>query len=257
MAFDYNKAAGLGTSTIDRGVLGMPFINIIQKGSPEFDETHRKHADKKIEGCRPGNILFEIERAILPQPVKVIPLATTTLYTEWKPNGGGLVGNRTLDIINARDYRKGAPGSPQQYREYLGENELVYTIYFMVLFQHGEKWKQGLIAFTSTQLKVARNWSRSILATKVPGLAESVQPPIFAAVYKLTTFADSNAKGGFFSWQVEKDRLLDPVADQALMEQAFGEAQKAQLALPSARQAAAALPAAPVPATVGGEDEPF
>lgn len=237
--FDYSKALGLGTSTIDRSVMGMPFIGIIQKGSPEFDETHRKHAEKKIEGCRPGNILFEPERAVLPQPIEVIPLATTTLYTEWKPNQQGFVGNRDLTVVSHPDYRKGQPGTPTQYREYLGQNELVYTIYFLVLFKHGEKWKRGIIAFTSTQLKVGRAWAKQIVTTKIPGLEG--EPPIFACSYKLSTFADSNDKGGFYAWKLEKAKLLDPVQDQSLLESAFAETQKAQAALPRA-QAMAELP---------------
>lgn len=248
MAFDFNKASGLGTDTIDRGVLGPPFINIIQKGSPEFDETHPKYVEKRIDGCRPGNILFEPERLILPQPVNVVPVAQTALYTEWKPNKGGFVGNRPLSITSDRNYRKGTPGTPTEYREYLGTNELVYTITFMVLFQHNNAWKKGLIAFTSTQLKAARLWSKTILAVKLPDMPD-VTPPIFSAKYHLTTFADSNAKGGFFSWRITNAGILSPEADQALLETAFDTAKTAQQLLPRAQVAGElAAPAEVVPA---------
>jgi len=247
--FDYTKALGLGTSTIDRSVMGMPFIGIIQKGSPEFDETHRKYSERKIDGCRPGNVLFEPERAILPQPLEVIPLATTTLYTEWKPNQGGFVGNRDLTIVSHPDYRKGAPNTPTQYREYLGQNELVYTIYFFVLFKHGEKWKRGIIAFTSTQLKFGRAWTKMIIQTKIPGLEG--EAPIFACSYRLSTIADSNEKGGFYSWKIEKHKLLDPAADQQLLENAFAETQKAQAQLPKPADA----PALPEPVSVAPADD--
>lgn len=255
--FNFAQAAGIGTDNINREVLGMPFLTIIQKGSPEFDETHTKFKDKNIPGCRPGNILFEPERAILPQPLIVVPLAQTALYTEWKPNKGGFVSNRALDIVNHRDYRKGAPGTPTEFREYLGQNELVYTIYFKLMFKVGEKWKPGMIAFTSTQLKVARQWSRTILSTKLPDLPD-VQAPIFASSYKLTTFADSNAKGGFFSWQVERDRILNPTADQALLEEAFASTKEALASLPRAGEPKA-LPAAAtaVPVTADDGEGPY
>ena len=159
MAFDIRKAAGLGTDTIDRSVLGMPFLNIIQKGSPEFDETHQDYARKKIDGCRPGNILFEPERLILPTPLSVIPLAQCQHYTIWKPNKGGFAGHAPVTITGHRDYRRGQKGTKQEYKEYLGDCELVYTMLFAVLFKVGEEWKRGLIAFTGTQLKHARDWS--------------------------------------------------------------------------------------------------
>lgn len=245
MAFDFSQAAGLGTESIDKSVLGPPFLNIIQKGSPEFDETHQKYAEKKIEGCRPGQILFEPERAIIPAPVQVIPIAQTALYTEWKPNKGGFVGNRTTDVVGQPGYRKGIPGSENEHKEYLGQNELVFTITFMVLFLHKGEWKKGLIAFTSSQLKIARQWSRALLGTKIPGTEQVA--PIFAAKYELDTFADANKKGGFFSWRLKSLGVMNAETEQALLEQAFDATKSAQLLLPRAKEPLAlAGQAAPV-----------
>lgn len=256
MSFDYSKVAGQGTSTIDRGVLGMPFINIIQKGSPEFDETHAKYGEKRIEGCRPGNILFEPERAILPQPIEVIPLAQAQLYSEWKPNKGGFVGHRTADVVALPGYRRGTPGTPTEYREYLGQNEIVFTIYFMVLFKHAGKWKRGMIAFTSTQLKVGRKWSRDVLNVKLPDMPD-VEPPIFAASYKLSTKADQNQKGGFFSWVLEPGRILSPVEDQALLENSFQASTAALRDLPKALPSPAAAGAGEAGPAGEGTDVPY
>lgn len=230
MAFDITKAAGLGTDTIDPSVRGLPFLTIIQKGSPEFDETHVKHAEQKIEGCRPGQIVFAPERVVVPQPLTVIPLAQAVLYTEWKPNKGGFVGNRSVDIVGSKDYRKGTPGTPTEHKEYLGQNELIYTIMFMVLFQHQNEWKKGMISFSATQLKAARQWSRMILGTKYPN--QDIKPPIFAAKYQLSTVAESNAKGGWFAWRVAQGTLLSPEADQALLENAFDASRSALRELP-------------------------
>lgn len=241
MGFDYAQAAGAGTDTIDSQVLGPPFITIIQKGSPEFDETHKKYAEKKIDGCKPGQILFEPKRLILPQPLSVIPLAQTALYTEWKPNKGGFVGNRDVTVTSERGYRKGAPGSKDQYREYLGENELVYTITFMILFRQQEGWHKGMIAFTSTQLKHARNWSKAILNLKFPEafkVPADATPPIFASKYDLSTFADSNTAGGWFAWKIVPAGILDPERDQQLLSEAFEAHKEARTALPRASQAA-------------------
>lgn len=255
MSFDFQKAVGLGTTNIDRGILGMPFLNMIQKGSPEFDATHPKYADKKIPGCTPGDILFEPERAVIKQPLIVIPLEHTMLYTEWRPknSGGGFIGNRSLDIVAHPDYRKGKPGTPDEYKEWLGQNELVYTIYFIVLFNHNGTWKQGMMAFTATQLKYARGWLQKILGTKLPGLDGPA--PIFASTYKLTTFADGNKKGGFFSWRIEQGDLLDATKDQALLEHAFDETKKAQARLP--RPAPVAQIADAVAGAVPEGDSPY
>ncbi len=236
--FDIAKASGMGTSTINRDVLGMPFITIIQKGSPEFDETHKDYAAKHIENCRPGNFLFEPERMILEQPLELIPLAQTTHYTEWKPNKGGFMGNHPLSVVSDRNYRRGQKGTKTEYKEYLGQNELIYTILVAVLFKAGSKWKKGLISFTGTQLKHARNWSKGILGVKYAELPD-VQPPMFAALYKATTRAEQNSEGGWFGWNIQKDRVFDLKADQEILELAFeaGSAAIASLPKPESQKA--------------------
>lgn len=248
MAYDPKKNQGQGTEDIDPSVLGLPFVTIIQKGSPEFDETHRFHKNKHIEGCKPGNILFARSRKILAQPLLCVPVATTTLYVEWKPRdaGGGFVGNRPLTITSHEAYRRGAPGSPEEYKEWLGKNELIYTIYFMFLFQLGNDWEKGVISFTQGQLKQARRWLQTIKNVEYTDLPD-VKPPLFAATYQVSTVADSNAKGGFFGWNVVRDRILDFTADEALLTAAEAASVQAMQALP----APTTQKAIPAPAAAG------
>lgn len=255
MAFNFTEVAGMGTDTIDRSVLGPPFLSIIQKGSPEFDETHKKYAEKRIDGCKPGQVVFEPERAIVPTPFQVIPLAQTALYTEWKPDKGGFVGNRTADITGHPDYRRGVPGSPTEYREYLGSNELVFTITFLLLFLHKGEWKKGMIAFTSTQLKVARQWSRILATTKIPGTEQTA--PIFASRYELETWADSNKKGGFFAWRLKSLGVMNPDQDQALLEEALEATKAAQSLLPRAKEPQALMASAATAPVVVQDESPY
>lgn len=235
MAYDPTKNQGQRTDDIDPAVLGLPFINIIQKGSAEFDETHRFHKDKKIEGCKPGDILFTQKRKVLARPLLVIPVAQTTLYTEWKSReaGGGFVGNRALSVATDRNYRRGTPGSPTEYKEYLGSNELIYTMYFMVIFKQGDAWEKGVIAFTGAQLKHARKWSRSIKEVSYDNLPSSVTPPIFAASYQVSTAPESGNKGGWMGWSITLDRIMDFTKDEALLTQAEAASVDAAKTLPS------------------------
>lgn len=233
MAFDFTKAAGAGTNSIDESVLGLPFIKIIQKGSPEFDETHRDYATKRIEGCRPGDILFAPRRLILQRPVEVIPVAQHTCYTEWKSpqEGKGFVGHQTTSIISDPRYSRGHPDSKEKNKEYLTVNghkhELIYTIYVAVLFKHEGQWKKGLIDFSSTQLKAARQWTKSLLNVRLPDMPE-VKAPIFASQWKLATKAEQNAQGGWFGWDIQFDKVLNAVEDEALLTQAHASNQEAE-----------------------------
>lgn len=231
--FNIASVLGLGTDGIDKGVLGMPFVQIVQKGSPEIDETHKDHTAKKIEGCRPGSIIFAPERKILPGPVSIIPLAVISHYTEWKPRaqGGGLVGIQPLSIVSSPQYRKGAANTPDSNKEWLGSNELKFTILAAVRFLMGTEWKRGLVSFSATGLKPARIWSKQILNLRYSGMPDAV-PPIFAAIWKFSSTMESNDKGGWYGWKIELDRMLDPVADQVLLESTFTEYNSEQAKLP-------------------------
>lgn len=247
--FDITKVLGAGTDTIDKGVLGLPFIQIVQKGSPEFDETHKDYAEKKIDGCKPGNVFFTPTRKLLATPLTVIPLAITSLYTEWKPRpqGGGFAGNQPLSVVGNRNYRKGAANTPEEHKEWLGDNELKFTIYAALKFLQGDEWVRGLISFNSTQLKPARIWQKQILNLRYPNLPDAV-PPVFAAAWKFNSQPESNVKGGWYGWNIALDRMLDPQTDQKLLEEAFSDHREEQAKLPRV--------AAPVLAIQSGT-EPF
>lgn len=249
MSFDLKKALGVGTDTIDRSVLGQPFLQIVQKGSPEFDDSHPEHSNKKIVGAKPGDIFCTVDRRILPQPVTVVPVAQATYYTEWKPRtaGGGFLGNHPLTVTGSQRYRKGQAGTPDENKEWLGENELKFTITFVVMYLDGEKWKRGILTFNSTQLKHARKWAKQILGLRYEQFPDA-EPPIFAARWKLSTENDSNDKGGWKAWKIELDRMLSPEGDAALMTEAFDM---------HAKEAPQLLSVSAVKQLGGGEDVPY
>ena len=248
MTFDPRKAAGAGTENLDSALSNQPFINIVQKGSPEFDETHAQHEKKKVPGCKPGSIIFAPDRAVLPAPLLVVPVGQCAIYTEWKPRlaGGGYLGVRPLTVVTQPGYRKGVtPG--QENKEFLGQNELVYTIYVALLFQQAGEWRRGLIAFTGTQLKHARGWLSLIRAVRYTGELAEVKPAIFAASYTLGTGPESNTKGSWFGWNIRPDRVLDFTRDEALLELAHKASVDAML-----------LPGTEAPkALTTGDDEPM
>ena len=65
-------------------------------------------------------------------------------------------------------------------------------------------WAQAVISMTSTQLKKSRRWNSLMLSQKVKGPSGSFTPPTYAMIYKLTTVSESNDRGSWFGYQVEK-----------------------------------------------------
>lgn len=234
MAFNYASVAGAGVSEIDDSILGMPLLNVIQTGSPQVKKSHKDFATKGIPGAREGDIVFAPLNTVLPQPVKAILLASTTLYTEWRPksSGGGFIGNKPLSIVSDRNYCRGPAGTPDEYKEYLGDNELQYTVFAAIKFLDGVIWRKGFISFTSTELKTAREWMKAVKRLRFPGHPD-LEPPIFAGLWNLTTGPKLNKKGDWMGWNITLDRVLDAEADEALLTESSAAFTQAQLSLPA------------------------
>lgn len=231
MAFDPTKYAGAGMADIPQSG-GLPELKVIQKGSPEFDETHKDYKDKKVENCRPGDIV--LNGAVVKRPLRIVPLGTTALYAEFKAkkNGGGFVGHRPLEVVSDPKYRKGSPNTPEEFKEYLGENELQYNIIFAVKAFVEEKWIDAVFLFSSTELKDARAWGRLIKNSKNPMWGTNI-PPIFANTYMVATSPRQNSKGSWFGWDITRptDSAVTVEADLELF---AGDFERVKLLLPKA-----------------------
>lgn len=199
MSLDLTKYQGDGTIESDPS---QPFLKIIQKGSAEFDETNPKYKFKAIPGCKPGDILFQGTGQILPKPVRVIPLGNINLYAEWRKRdeAGGFIRHHPLTITAHKDYRK------HQNKEYLGQNELYYTIYWFVLAEIDGEWIRAIVPFTATELKIARRW-RTMIKNHVDEQFKD-NPPVYAAIWNMGVFIDSNSKGSWYNWDISKETAL-------------------------------------------------
>jgi hypothetical protein len=56
----------------------------------------------------------------------------------------------------------------------------------------------------STQLKKSRKWNSMMMSVKLQGKNGLFTPPMYSQVYRLTTVKESNDKGQWFGWEVER-----------------------------------------------------
>ena len=66
----------------------------------------------------------------------------------------------------------------------------------------------ALITMKSTQLKKSRKWNSMMQSVKMQGKNGLFTPPMYSQQYKLSTVAESNDKGKWFGWEIER---LGPV----------------------------------------------
>lgn len=231
MAFNIDQYEGAGTENIN--VSSLPLLSIIQKSSPQVDSTHPNYATKKLEGAKPGDIMFNADSSILSQPLHFVVLATVTLYAEWKPKnlGGGLVAHHGLDVVSNPAYRRGPKGvKKEENKEYLGQHDLRQTIYLSVMLLNDGKWVPALFALTSSQLKGGRNLLKKLLSVKTPSGGKA---PTFFSKWLATTVLERNADNeAYFAWTFTHNGVFDLTADEAVLQLAAESGPLAQEALP-------------------------
>ena len=211
----------MGTENLDEGS-AMPFIRILQDLSPQL----KPNKDEYVEGSKAGDLFFNKTKALLDNPVAMIPVYTTALYTEWVPRskGGGFVGSHPLSVVGNPLYEK---GRERQYDEWLGDNELRYTSYWFVLINVNGVWEEAMIPFTSSQLKVSRKLTSDINRFRYEA-DTSIVPPLFAQKWELSTVMETSKNNDdYWNFEIKSPSVLDFESDEDLLELAAHTSGKA------------------------------
>jgi hypothetical protein len=204
---DWGQESGAGFEFTKPEDFGIPFLVILQKGSPEVDPDHKDYATKKIAGAQAGMIMNTLARKIVfdpaSDPLQFIPCSFIKLYQEWRPReqGGGFVMSHKNASILTTCTRN------EKNQDILPNgNTIITTSYFQGLYMDTDEWvwKQAIVAMSSTQLKKARSWLNTMSSIRMNGIT----PPMYSHVYAITTVAESNQKGNWRGWKIE---LLRPL----------------------------------------------
>ena len=222
-----------GTGMSDNLDIGksMPMLRIIQDGSPEVKKSHPLFLERQIKGAEAGELVFTAESTAF-ESVEALPITQKSLYSEWtsRSSGGKFVAHHDLGVTSNNEYRR------EGVKEYLGENELAYTMFFASLFldSNEDKWKECIIAFSKTALGPARLWNKSILRFKYPDDID-ISPFMFSQSYLLSTTIDHGSQGdAYFNWSIQPHRTLDFATDAKLLERALASRDIATQSLPQA-----------------------
>ena len=147
--------------------------------------------------------------------INVIPCFYKLEYVEWKDRGEGsgapvTVHPSTSDIIS-----KTKPDA--NYKDRLPNGNYVEKTASHYVIVTGDSPCTALITMKSTQLKVSRSWNSMMNSIKLKGKNGMFTPAAYSHVYNLSTVQQSNDKGTWFGWNVQK---IGPVQDKNLYEAA-------------------------------------
>ena len=198
--------AGDGAS-FESSEMQIPFVRVAQSLSPQLNKKKAEYIEGLSNGDAYNNLTNQMwagEKGLV-----VIPCFQTTKYLEFVPreSGGGFRGEISAsDPVLQRTSRNGS-------KEILPSgNELVKADQHFCLIVDEEGMTQPVVIdMKSTQLKVSRRWKTNIAMQKVknPKTGEIIVPPVYATMWKLTTSEETNDKGDFYNWAVERVGLVE------------------------------------------------
>jgi len=194
----------------------LPFLRLLTNTSPEVGE---------IDGALPGMIYNSVTGQLYDgkKGITVIPCAYVRQYIEWAPRGSGSgapihIYPSTSDILS-RTHRE--PGENKDYLDNGNYIENTANHYVMVVDADGTP-APALIVMKSTQLKKSRKWNSMMQSVKLQGKNGLFTPPMYSQMYRLSTQAESNDKGKWFGWEVER---IGTVEDESVYQIAKAFAQ--------------------------------
>jgi len=246
---DILEFAGEGAA-FDSSEMQIPFVRLLQPMSPQLNKKKPEY----IEGARSSDIFNNVTSQYWDGDagIMVIPCYQTTKYLEFVPleMGGGFRGEipATSNLL-LQTSRSGA-------REILPNgNELVKSDqHFCLIVEEDGSFQPAVIDMKSTMLKVSRRWKTQIAMQKVkhPKTGAMVTPPVFATMWRLYAAEETNEKGSWSTWGVERIGLVEN-RDLLLEAKAFRDS----IAAGEVKAAPEEDVSAPSSSKMDGDDIPF
>ena len=207
--FEQDKAGGM--DQMGQGDFAMPFLRVLGQLSPEVNERDAKY----VSGAKAGMIFNTVTKQAYDgvEGVNVIPCGYKREYVEWSDRGEGTSAPVAIHSVASGIINDATRGADYKDRLPSG-NYLENTASYFVMLPD---MQQALITMKSTQLKVSRSWNSMMNSIKLQGKNGLFTPAAYSHVYKLSTVQQSNDKGTWFGWNIEK---VGPVQDKNLYEAA-------------------------------------
>ncbi len=200
LANRFAEDAGAGQAGVSMEHLALPFIRMIQNGSPERKKTNAKF----IEGSEEGDIFNTVTRELFKQDkgIFVVPCAFEFAHLEFVPmdEGGGFVGK-----LEPNDPAIRSANRDENNKDILPSgNELVKVAqhYVYVVDQDTGAYQQAILGMQSTSLKVSRGWNTQIKMQTAMVDDRRIKLPSFGTIWHLTTVEKTRDNYTWYEWSV-------------------------------------------------------
>lgn len=177
----------------------IPFIALLQKNSPQVDESDGAY----IEGAKPGMFLDTATGEVMPY-VDFIPVYHRRAMVEWKDRKKGEKGFVATHEVG---YEAGLPRDEHGRFVTAAGTVVMDTRY---VFGHrvvGTSLFPGVISFQSTQIKKGRSWMEQARRLRAPN---GRQIPMMACVYRITSVDEERNGNRFKGYKIDRIEVMAP-----------------------------------------------
>lgn len=192
--------AGLGSESVDRDDMTIPFIKIAQALSEEVNKRESAY----IEGLEVGDFFNTATKTFWKgeSGFTMIPVFYEREYIEWVPRsrGGGFQGKHPESILD-----KTTTGERGENLLPNG-NEIVVTgtWYVIIVDRETLDFDQAVLSLSKTQLKKSKTLMTQLkqLLLPHPSGKGKFNPPLFYNLVDVTSVPESNDQGNWMGWKM-------------------------------------------------------
>jgi hypothetical protein len=192
--------ADAGMENMDADDFAVPFIKIIQKGSPIMDDPEAN--------ARPGMFINSVTNEVYPELI-LIPCGFKKELVQWAPreSGDGIRGTYDWDNNIMGETTPDEKGIPTLSNG----DQIIETRYhyaYVIDPNTGETFP-AIISMSSTQHTPSRRWSSTIRQRKMDINGERRTAPSFAFKYRAKTEMRTKDGNTWYVWTISPDSAVE------------------------------------------------
>lgn len=210
----FAEDAGAGMEGATAESFAIPFLSVLQKGSPQVDEA----SGVAIEGAKAGMLFENVTGKMFDGKVGVtiIPCAYRRVFLRWAQKGsdgagfkGELAPEKVAEMrargeISELDGKLYIPMPDGTVSDKKCDRISDTRNHYVLLVDDATgAWKEALMSLTSTQIKKSKMLMSALASVKVQGASGLFTPPTFANTVRVLTTPESNDKGTWFGLKFE------------------------------------------------------
>ena len=218
---DFQADSGSGMEGATQDSFAIPFLIVLQKGSPQVDEA----SGVSLPGARQGMLYETVSGKMVEgkeKGVLFVQSAYKRVFIRWgaRDNGGGFKGEFTEAQIIAmrakgeivelenRLYVPLSDGSVNPKKsDHINDTR---NHYGLILDEKTGGYTQAMISLSSTQIKKSKSLMSALAGVKLPGANGLMfTPATWATKVRVTTVPESNDKGSWMGIRFELAGKVD------------------------------------------------